>query len=101
MAPTKATNNIKILKQPAGTNHFQFRVQQLERGVRGTAGFCSMERFYFSPEALCNHSFKDQDNNIIDARSEARWGSSTFGVKRIPTADEHSGGYCCCRTYAT
>jgi hypothetical protein len=22
-------------------------------------------------------------------------------VKRIPTADEHSGGYCCCRTYAT
>ena len=31
-----------------------------------------MEPFYFSPEALCNHSFKDTDNDIVDARSEAR-----------------------------
>jgi hypothetical protein len=25
-------------------------------GVRGTAGFCSTESFYFSGEAFCNHS---------------------------------------------
>jgi hypothetical protein len=47
-----------------------------------------MEPFYFSPEALCNHSFKDKDNDIVDARFEARSGSFTFGVKRIPTTDE-------------
>jgi len=47
-----------------------------------------MEPFYFSPEAFCNNSFKDKDTDIVDARSEARSGSSTFGVKRIPTTDE-------------
>jgi hypothetical protein len=36
-----------------------------------------MEPFYFSPEALCNHSFKDKDNDVVDARSEARSGSPT------------------------
>jgi hypothetical protein len=31
---TKATNNTSVPKQPAGTNHFQFRVHQLECGVK-------------------------------------------------------------------
>jgi hypothetical protein len=48
-----------MLKQPAGTNHFQFRIHQLGLGVSGTVGgFCSIKSFYFSPEALSNHSFK-------------------------------------------
>jgi hypothetical protein len=51
-------NNVNVPKQPTGTNHFQFRIHQLGLGVRGTVGFCSTESFYFSHEALCNHSFK-------------------------------------------
>jgi hypothetical protein len=39
---TKETNNTNMPKQPTGTNHVQFRFHQLGRGVRGTAGFCSM-----------------------------------------------------------
>jgi hypothetical protein len=39
---TKTPNNTNMLKQPTGTNHVQFRFHQLDRGVRGTAGFCSI-----------------------------------------------------------
>src|SRR5882724_8857955 len=42
--PTKATRRIKIVRQPVGTNHFQFRVHQLPLasgpvGVVGSIGF--------------------------------------------------------------
>jgi hypothetical protein len=38
----KATSNITMLKQPNGTNHFQFRFHQFGLGVRETGGgFCS------------------------------------------------------------
>jgi hypothetical protein len=36
-----------MLKQPRGTNHFQFRFHQLGLGVRGIAGgSCSTRSFY-------------------------------------------------------
>jgi hypothetical protein len=55
--PTKATNNANMLKQPTGTNQFQFRFHQLGLGARGTGGgFCSTESFYFSREAFCNEN---------------------------------------------
>jgi hypothetical protein len=45
--PTRTTNNIAMLKQPRGTNHFQFRFHQLGLGVRGIAGgSCSTRPFY-------------------------------------------------------
>jgi hypothetical protein len=54
---TKATNNTNMLKQPSGTNQFQFRFHQLGLGVKGTGGgFCSTGVFYFSRKAFCNHS---------------------------------------------
>ncbi|PYL39484.1 MAG: hypothetical protein DMF36_05405 [Verrucomicrobia bacterium] len=54
---TKATNNTNMLKQPTGTNHVQFRFHQFGLGARGIGGgFCSMEFFYVSREAFCNHS---------------------------------------------
>jgi hypothetical protein len=62
--PTNATNNANMLRQPAGTNHFQFRIHQLGRGVRGTAGFCSMEPFYFSSGDFCNHSSKGYERRV-------------------------------------
>jgi hypothetical protein len=31
--PTKATNNTNMLKQPTGTNHFQFRFPQFRPGT--------------------------------------------------------------------
>src|SRR5438876_10312347 len=47
IAPTKTPNSIAMLKQPRGTNHFQFRFHQLGLGVRGTAGrSCSTRPFY-------------------------------------------------------
>jgi hypothetical protein len=57
--PTKTTNNTAILKQPRGTNHFQFRFHQLAFGVGGTGGgICSTEPFYFEREAFCNRSLR-------------------------------------------
>ncbi len=44
--PTKRTNNSAMLKQPSGTNHFQFRFHQLRLGVGETAGcICSTATF--------------------------------------------------------
>jgi hypothetical protein len=46
-----------MLKQPTGTNQFQFRFHQLGLGVRGTgSGFCSTESFYFIRETFCNEN---------------------------------------------
>jgi hypothetical protein len=36
-----------MLKQPSGTNHFQFRFHQFDLGVGGIGGgVCSIEAFY-------------------------------------------------------
>src|SRR5436190_24006328 len=57
--PTKTTNNTAMLKQPTGTNHFQFRFHQLGFAVEESCGgFCSIELFYFEGEALCNRSLR-------------------------------------------
>jgi hypothetical protein len=49
--PTNATNNTNMLKQPSGTNHFQFRFHQLGLGVKGTVGFCCTEPFLLQPRS--------------------------------------------------
>src|SRR6266568_5315052 len=48
-----------MLKQPSGTNHFQFRFHQFGFAVGEIGGgFCSTELFYFEREALCNRSLR-------------------------------------------
>src|SRR5437667_8312832 len=54
--PMKTTNNTAMLKQPSGTNHFQFRFHQFGFAVEEIGGFCSTELFYFEREAFCNRS---------------------------------------------
>src|SRR5438045_8358408 len=57
--PTKTTNNTAMLKQPRGTNHFQFRFHQFGLGVGETGGaICSTAFFYFEGEAFCNRSLR-------------------------------------------
>jgi hypothetical protein len=49
------TNNIAMLRQPSGTNHFQLRFHQFGFGVGGIADvICSTNVFYFECDALCN-----------------------------------------------
>lgn len=56
---TKTRKNAKIVRQPVGTNHFQFRVHQLDRGLEGRGGgFCSTELFYLDREARCKQSLR-------------------------------------------
>ena len=47
-----------MLKQPSGTNHFQFRFHQFGFGVEEIGGFCSTKLFYFRREAVCNRSLR-------------------------------------------
>ena len=48
-----------MLKQPRGTNHFQFRFHQFGLGVGETGGaICSTAFFYFEGEAFCNRSLR-------------------------------------------
>ncbi len=51
-----------------------------------------MERFYFSPEALCNHSFKDTDNDVVDARSEARTPIGTVEPSSVKADPDYRRG---------
>ena len=54
--PTKTTNSSTTVRQPAGTNHFQFRFHQLGLCV-GIAGWvCSTKFFYFNHKPICNGS---------------------------------------------
>jgi len=57
--PAKTTNNAATLKQPTGTNHFQFRVHQFGLGV-GTTGadVCSTGSLYVADEVLGNQSLR-------------------------------------------
>jgi len=72
---TKATNNTNMLKQPTGTNHVQFRFHQLGLGGRGTGGgFCSMEFFYVSRGAFCNHSLYLALRSRLDGPSQRHAG---------------------------
>ena len=48
-----------MLRQPRGTNHFQFRFHQFGLGVGQTDdGICSTEVLYFEREAFCNRSLR-------------------------------------------
>jgi hypothetical protein len=48
-----------MLKQPSGTNHFQFRLHQFGFAVEEIGGgFCSTQLFYFEREDLCNRSLR-------------------------------------------
>lgn len=49
-----------MLKQPRGTNHFQFRFRQFGLGTEetGGGGVCSTELFYLEREAFCNRSLR-------------------------------------------
>jgi hypothetical protein len=48
-----------MLKQPSGTNHFQFRVHQFALGVgKIGGGVCSTEPFYVEGELVGNLSLR-------------------------------------------
>jgi hypothetical protein len=62
------------VKQPIGTNHFQFRFHQFGLGIAGCANGESTSFFYFNHKVVGNASF-DEDRSKLDAfnRSQPRW----------------------------
>jgi hypothetical protein len=70
-----------MLKQPSGTNHFQFRLHQLAFGVGGIiGGVWSTELFYFEGEALRNRSLRCDLSltHSVFAMQDARHETTTF-----------------------
>jgi hypothetical protein len=57
IAKMKAANKRRMVRQPLGTNHFQFRDHQLRLGSGGVFG--SMAPFYFNRRALYNSLRRD------------------------------------------
>ena len=58
-----ARNSSATVKQPSGTNHFQFRFHQFGLGVAGCVSGWSTSLFYFSDEVICNASVQAISRN--------------------------------------
>lgn len=84
-----------MLKQPSGTNHFQFRFHQFGFAVEEIGdGFCSTELFYFEREAPCNRSLRRGLTlaHSVLAMQDARHETTTLSPNYFRGRVDHAHG---------
>ena len=83
-----------MLKQPSGTNHFQFRFHQFGFAVEEMCGFCSTELFYFEREAPCNRSLRRglTLTHSVLAMQDARHETTTLSPNYFRGRADHAHG---------